>query len=287
MRQALGKGIDALISKVQNNNISEESVQKIPVNDIRPNSRQPRRHFDETALGELAQSIKEHGLLQPIQVTQDEGGGYELIAGERRWRACRTAGLKEIDAIVKKGLTEQQKYGLTLIENIQREDLRAIETALAYRQLMDDFDITQTEIGRKLGKSKSAVSNTLRLLELDEEIQKAIQSGTINEGHARALLSIPDKAKRMEAYEKILTEKFTVRDVEDFAKGFHARRPRTKTSASSRRRTPEVADIEGRLEKHLGTKVEIAPGATPENGKIIIHYYSLDDFDRLTRILKK
>lgn len=287
MRQALGKGIDALISKVQNNNISEETVQKIPVNSIRPNSRQPRRDFDETALGELAQSIKEHGLIQPITVSQDERGGFEIIAGERRWRACRTAGFKEIDAIVKKGLTEHAKLGLTLIENIQREDLNAVETALGYRQLMDEFDISQTEIGKKLGKSKSAVSNTLRLLELDEEIQKAIQSGLLHEGHARALLSIPDKDKRKEAYNKILTDKFSVRDVEDFARGFHARRPRAKTAAAARNKSPEVLDIENRLEKHLGTKVEIAPGASQENGRIIIHYYSLDDFDRLTRILKK
>lgn len=287
MRQALGKGIDALIFKVQNNNISEETVQKIPVSSIKPNRRQPRRDFDDNALAELAQSIKEHGLLQPINVFQNEDGGYEIIAGERRWRACRTAGLKEIEAIVKRDLTEQQKFGLTLIENIQREDLNAIETALAYRHLMDDFSISQTEIGKKLGKSKSAVSNTLRLLELDEEMQKAIQGGLLHEGHARALLSIPDRDKRKEAYHKILTDKFSVRDVEDFARGFHARRPRVKTAAAARHKSPEVLDIESRLEKHLGTKVEIAPGATQENGKIIVHYYSLDDFDRITRILKK
>jgi len=141
------------------------------------------------------------------------------------------------------------------------------------------------KIGKKVGKSKSAVSNTLRLLELDEEIQKAILGGAINEGCARALLSIPDKDKRKEAYQKILTEKFTVRDVENFARGFHARRPRTK--AAGKHKSPEVLDIQDRLEKHLGTKVEIAPGASPENGKIVIHYYTLDDFDRITRILKK
>lgn len=286
MRQALGKGIDALFTKVQNNNFSEETVQKIPVASIRPNRWQPRHDFDETALAELAHSIKEHGLLQPINVFQDSDGGFEIIAGERRWRACKAAGLKEIDAIVKKGLTDHQKYGLTLIENIQREDLNAIETARGYKHLMDEFDVSQTEIGKKLGKSKSAVSNTLRLLELDDEMQKAIQSGALKEGHARALLAIPDRDRRKEAYHKILTDKSSVRDVEDFARGFHARRPRAKTAAA-RHKSPEVLDIESRLEKHLGTKLEIVPGASQQNGKIIIHYYSLDDFDRITRILKK
>ncbi|MBI4801695.1 MAG: ParB/RepB/Spo0J family partition protein [Elusimicrobia bacterium] len=288
MRQALGKGIDALISKVQNNNISQETVHRIPVNSIRPNRFQPRQDFNETSLAELAQSIKEHGLLQPITVSQDDDGpGFELIAGERRWRACKAAGLKEVDSIVKKGLSEQQKFGLSLIENIQRKDLNAIEAALAYRQLMDEFSISQTEIARKLGKSKSAVSNTLRLLELDDEIQKGLQGGAIHEGHARALLSIPDRDKRKEAYEKILTEKRSVREIEDYARGFHARRPRAKTAGDRKRKSPEVLELEARLEKHLGARVEIIPGAAPENGKIIIHYYSLDDFDRIARILKK
>ena len=288
MRQALGKGIDALISKVQKNDISLELVQKIPIDSIRPNRFQPRQNFDETSLAELVQSIKEHGLLQPITVWQDgDGSGFELIAGERRWRACRAAGLKEVDSIVKKDLSEQQKFGLSLIENIQREDLNAIEAALAYRHLMDDFLISQTDIAKKLGKSKSAVSNTLRLLELEDDIQKGIRSGVISEGHARALISIPDREKRKEAYAKILTEKISVREIEIYARDFHARRPRAKTARDRRHKSPEVLDIENRLEKHLGTKVEITPGAAPENGRITIHYYSLDDFDRITRILKK
>jgi len=287
MRQALGKGIDALISKVQNNDISHDMVQKIPINSIRPNRWQPRKAFDETTLAELVQSIKEHGLLQPISVWKDADGSFELIAGERRWRACKAAGLKEVEAIIKKDLTDQQKFGLSLIENIQREDLNAIDHALAYRQLMDEFSISQTDIAKKLGKSKSAVSNTLRLLELEEDIQKGIQTGAITEGHARALISIPDKAKRKEAYGRILTEKISVREIEAYAQNFHARRPRAGTSSGGRRRSPEIAEMEARLEKLLGTKVSVVPGTAPENGKITIHYYSLDDFDRITRILKK
>jgi ParB family chromosome partitioning protein len=152
---------------------------------------------------------------------------------------------------------------------------------------MDEFSVSQTDIARKLGKSKSAVSNTLRLLELDEEIRKGIQSGAINEGHARALLSIPDKGKRRDAYQRILTEKMSVRDIEAYAQNFHARRPRTKSQSSGHRKTPEITDMETRMEKHLGTKVDIMQGSAPENGKITIHYYSLDDFDRITRLLKK
>lgn len=287
MRQALGKGIDALISKVQNNDISHDTVRKIPIDTVRPNRWQPRKAFDEAAMAELVQSIKEHGLLQPISVWMDADGAFELIAGERRWRACKAAGLKEVEAIVKKDLTDQQKFGLSLIENIQREDLNAIDHALAYKQLMEEFSISQTDIAKKLGKSKSAVSNTLRLLELEEYIQKGIQAGLIKEGHARALISIPDRSKRREAYERILTDKASVREIEAYSQNFHERRPRARAAGESRRKSPEIADLEARLEKHLGTKVEIAPGSAPENGKIIIHYYSLDDFDRVTRILKK
>jgi len=287
MRQALGKGIDALISKVQNNDISHDVVRKIPIGSVRPNRWQPRKAFDETAMAELVQSIKEHGLLQPISVWADPDGAFELIAGERRWRACKAAGFKEVEAIVKRDLTDQQKFGLALIENIQREDLSAIDHALAYKQLMAEFSISQTEMAKKLGKSKSAVSNTLRLLELEEDIQKGIQTGAIDQGHARALLSIPDKGKRREAYERILTEKLSVREIEAYAQNFHERRPRVKTSAGGKHKTPEVRDMEARLEKHLGTKVEITPGSAPENGKITVHYYSLDDFERITRILKK
>ena len=287
MRQALGKGIDALISKVHSNDISHDSVQKIPVDAVRPNRWQPRKTFTAAALAELSQSIREHGLLQPITVWQDADGAFELIAGERRWRACKAAGLKTVEAIVKKDLTDQEKLGLSLIENIQREDLNAIEQALAYKQLMDEFSVSQTDIAKKLGKSKSAVSNTLRLLELEEDIRRGIQSGAIKEGHARSLLSIPDKARRREAYERILTEKISVREIEAYAQNFHARRPRAKPASGVRRKSPEIAEIETRLERHLGTKVDIAPGSAPENGKITIHYYSLDDFDRITRILKR
>jgi len=289
MRKALGRGIDSLITKVQNNDISGDIVQKIPLGKIRPNRYQPRRNFDESALAELSESIRNRGLLQPISVWKDQNDDhYELIAGERRLRASKLAGLAEIDAIVKKDLNDEQKLGLSLIENIQREDLNAIDTALAYKQLMDKFEVSQSEIAERVHKSRAAVSNTLRLLELDEDIRQGIQSGAIKEGHARALISIPDSARRREAFQRIMAEKLSVRDVETFAQTFHADRPRTQRAPrAGSRKTPETAELESSLEKTLGTKVEILPGAGPQNGKIVIHFYSLDDLDRVTRILRK
>ncbi len=289
MRKALGRGIDSLITKVQNNDISGDMVQKIPVSKIRPNRYQPRRNFDEASLEELSRSIKERGLLQPISVWKDQGDDhFELIAGERRLRASKLAGIAEIDAIVKKDLDDEQKLGLSLIENIQREDLNAIDTALAYRQLMDNFGVSQTDIAERVHKSRVAVSNTLRLLELDEDIRQGIQAGAIKEGHARALLSIPDSARRREFYQRIVAEGLSVRDVEAFAQGFHAQKPRAhKAPRAGSRRTPEVAELESSLEKTLGTKVEVCPGPGPQNGKIIVHYFSLDDLDRVTQIIRK
>ena len=215
VRQALGKGLDALIKQTQE--ISEMTTQeaqqaapagttvsKIAVNKIVPNRFQPRRVFDEEKLQELAQSIKEHGLTQPIVVVYDAGlDKYEIVVGERRFRATQLAGLTEIDAIVHKHLGDQEMCALALIENIQREDLNPIETALGYRNLMSKFYITQTDLASYCGKSKAAVSNALRLLELEPAIQEALQAGTISEGHGRALLMVTDPAKRDMLFKKM------------------------------------------------------------------------------------
>jgi ParB family chromosome partitioning protein len=289
MRKALGRGIDSLITKVQDNDISGDMVQRIPVSKISANPYQPRRVFDEEKLTELAESIKTGGLLQPISVWKNnDDGQYTVLAGERRLRACRIAGLEEIEAIVRKGLDDEQKLGLSLIENIQREDLNAVDTAMAYRQLMDNFSVSQADIAKRVGKSRTTVSNTLRLLELDADIRQGVQAGSIDEGHARALISIPDSSKRREFYQRIISEKLSVRDVENFAQAFHADKPRVRRAPrAGSRRTPEVAEMESDLEKTLGTKVEVCPGSGPQNGKIVIHYFSLDDLDRVTRILRK
>jgi len=285
MRKALGKGIDALINRIEENNINNEVVEKIPLDKIIPNSLQPRQNFDEESLKELAISIKKHGLAQPIVVNKKDNGYYEIIAGERRFRACKILGLKEIDAIVKKSIDDEKKLALALIENLQREDLNPIEQAMAYKKLMSEYNMNQTEIAEYCGKSKYAISNTLRLLELDEEIIESIKKGIITEGHARALLSIPDKDERNRLYLRIISEKLTVRDIEAYSKKFHI--SKSKAPRKILHKSPEVIAAQDEMEKHLGTKVEIYPGNTPQSGKIIIHYYSLEDFDRIFSKLKQ
>lgn len=287
MRQALGKGIDALISKVNSDEAKKEALQKISINKIKPNRYQPRKIFKDESLEELAQSIKKDGLIQPITVCSVGNGSYELIAGERRWRASKLAGVKQIDAIVRKNLSNEQNLALSLIENLQREDLNAIDEGLGYKRLMEEFNVNQSEIAKYCNKSKSAVSNTLRLLDLDDDIKKAVQSELISEGHARALLSIGDAAKRKEAYYLIISDKWSVREVENYVRNNSPKRENKKSKVSKINKTPEIIEYESNLEKYLGTKVEIQSGDSPESGKIIIKYCSLDDFDRIYNILSK
>ncbi|MCK5106815.1 MAG: ParB/RepB/Spo0J family partition protein [Elusimicrobiales bacterium] len=287
MRQALGKGIDALISKVNSDEAKKEALQKISINKIKPNRYQPRKIFKDESLEELAQSIKKDGLIQPITVCSVGNGSYELIAGERRWRASKLAGVKQIDAIVRKNLSNEQNLALSLIENLQREDLNAIDEGLGYKRLMEEFNVNQSEIAKYCNKSKSAVSNTLRLLDLDDDIKKAVQSELISEGHARALLSIGDAAKRKEAYHLIISDKWSVREVENYVRNNSPKRENKKSKVSKINKTPEIIEYESNLEKYLGTKVEIQSGDSPESGKIIIKYCSLDDFDRIYNILSK
>ena len=200
------------------------------------------------------------------------------------------AGLKEIDAIVKENLSDDKKLELALIENIQREDLNAIDTAMAYRQLIDHFGISQAEISRTVGKSRAAISNTLRLMELEENIRSAVRSGLISEGHARALLSIPDRQKRQEIFQRIISERMSVREAEAIAQNYHYELPADAVPNVEKRflpKSPEIIDIQSVLSRHFGSKVEIKPGANGKKGKIVISYYSLDDFERITSILQK
>ena len=287
MRQALGKGIDALISSVNKNEAKKETFQKISVNKIKPNNYQPRQVFNDESLEELAQSIKKHGLTQPIVVYRVDDGSYELIAGERRLRASKLAGIGQIDAIVRKNISNEQKLALSMIENLQRENLNVIDEGLSYKRFIKDFNIKQSEIAEYFGKSKSAVSNILRLLDLDDDIKKAVQSGLIKEGHARALISIGDTAKRKQAYQLIVSNKWSVREIENYARNYSPKRQNKKNKVLKANKTPEIIGLESNLEKHLGTKVEIHSGDSPENGKIIIKYCSLDDFDRIYSILAK
>ena len=294
-RQALGKGLDALIKQTQeiSNMTTEELTQtapqsgvyvsKIAVNKIVPNRFQPRRVFDEEKLQELAQSIKEHGLTQPIVVVYDAGlDKYEIVVGERRFRATQLAGIEEIDAIVHKHLGDQEMCALALIENIQREDLNPIETALGYRNLMSKFSITQSNLASYCGKSKAAVSNALRLLELEPEIQEALQNGTITEGHGRALLMVANPTQREALFKKMAASKMSVRQAEDAARALLF--PSKK--AGKEAKPVEVASFESELQSALGTKVEVKYGRNMKKGTLIIHYHSLDELDNIASRLK-
>ncbi len=294
VRQALGKGLDALIKQTQE--ISEMTTQqvavvapagmtvsKIAVSKIVPNRFQPRRVFDEGKLQELAQSIKEHGLTQPIVVVYDAGlDKYEIVVGERRFRATQLAGLTEIDAIVHKHLGDQEMCALALIENIQREDLNPIETALGYRNLMNKFYITQTDLASYCGKSKAAISNALRLLELEPAIQDALQAGTISEGHGRALLMVTDPAKRNTLFKKMNNSKMSVRQAEDAARALMF--PTKK--ANKKAKSADIASFENDLQAALGTKVEVKCGKNMKKGTLVIHYHSLDELDNIASRLK-
>jgi len=277
-KKALGRGIDAIISRVNNDLPAGEFIVKIPIDDIIPNRFQPRQNFDDESIKELAQSIKESGLTQPIIVTKINENKYEIIAGERRYRACKQLGWKEIDAIIKSNINDNKKIILSFIENIQREDLNPIEKATAYSKMIE-MGISQNEIADYCGKSNGSISNTLRLLELDPEIIEGIKNNLITEGHARALLQIPDIEERKRAYQKIIVEKLTVRDIERYSKEFYTT-PKKQRKTKTAHKTPDIIEMEKYLESRLGTKVEIRP-ESETSGKIIINYFSLDDFERI------
>lgn len=298
MRKALGRGLAALIPtaepQMQTPVPQEQPVPGpviVPIEKIRANRYQPRKNFDKEKLAELAASIKEHGLAQPIIVSPDgQNGGYELIAGERRLRACEIAGLKEVEVVVRHGHTDKQRLAISLVENLQREDLNAIEAALGYLRLMKEFQISQTELTKVVGKSKSAISNTLRLLDLPDNIQRAIHDGDITEGHARAILMVAGDAKKQELFKRVLENGLSVRDTEDLARlaaGMHQDQESNKKILKKSDKSADIRAIETALQHHIGTKVEIRTQKDPSKGLIAIHYYSLSDFDKLVNLLKK
>ncbi|MGB2578361.1 ParB family chromosome partitioning protein [Elusimicrobium simillimum] len=287
-RQALGKGLDALLKQTKDvladkqPATSGNSVQKIPLANIVPNRYQPRRTFKEEALQELAQSIKEHGLTQPIVVVYDAGlDKYEIVVGERRFRATKLAGLSEIEAIVHTTLTDKEMSALALIENIQREDLNPIETALGYKNLIQKFMVSQTDLASYCGKSKAAISNSLRLLDLNKDMQKGLEEGIITEGHGRALLMVADAKKRDILFAKLKSGKFSVRQAEQLARDINTPKP-----VKDVKRPVEVADFESGLQKTLGTKVEVKYGSKMSKGTLVIHYNSIDQLENIAERLR-
>lgn len=278
-KKRLGKGLQALIPSVEDEN---QGVTEININRILPNPHQPRRDFDDEKLEELAASIREHGVIQPI-IVRENGDMYELVAGERRWRAAKKLGHTTIPAIIKE-YTDGEVMEIALIENLQREDLNPIEEAAAYKQLMEEFGLTQDELSKKIGKSRSLIANSIRLLNLPAEIQELLEKGAITTGHARSLLSLDDKGMQMELARRIIEEGLTVRDIERIVKKAVVEKDK-KTKKAPETKDPLLLDIEERLKMVLGTQVRIKNGRN--KGKIEIEYYSGEDLERIIEIFLK
>ena len=273
-RKALGKGLSALIPEREK--APAERIIHIDVNSIRANRFQPREEIDEEGLRELIASIQEKGVIQPVLV-REVGSGYEVIAGERRLRAARALGISEIPALVRKA-SDTESLQLSLIENLQREGLNPIEEARAYQRLVNEFGLTQEEIAQAVGKDRSSIANTIRLLGLPDKVQGALRQSRISMGHARAILSLDKAEDRIRLCERIVKEGLSVRRAEVIAS-------RRKRSPRSRPRDQHIIDIEEELQRLLGTRVRIIHGK--KRGRIQIEYYSPDDLERLLGLLRK
>ena len=262
----LGRGLGALIPR------AAVGLRDIPVDSILPNPLQPRTQFDEQELEDLAQSIREHGLLQPVLVSQRRDGTFQLITGERRWRAAQLAGMPSVPAMVKEA-TPQASLEMALVENIQRRDLNPLEEAHAFRQLIDEHGLTQEKLGQRIGKSRVAVTNTLRLLQLPEPVHEALASGSITEGHARAILMANGETQRLLLLERVLADRLSVRDTEALAREMNA--PSARTHAAEAVTDPDVERLEDAFRQALGTRVRLLKGR--RGGRLVIHFFSDDE----------
>ena len=282
--RGLGKGLGALLGDIESvEPVDGDSVIELRITDIEPNKNQPRKVFDEEKLQTLADSIKMHGVIQPIIVKDLQNGYYQIIAGERRWRASRIAGLKQIPAIVRDydHLTTME---IALIENLQREDLNPIEEALGYKALLEQFDMTQEKVSEKVSKSRSAIANSLRLLALPQSVQDLITDGSITSGHARAILSVESEELRELLAAKIISQSLNVRQAEALAKNISTQ---SETEVAPKPKTEldhQISNIQKRISETLGTKVKISDG--PKKGKIEIEYYGSADLSRVLDLLK-
>ena len=286
-RKALGKGINALIPDFEMGvpeTTDEGMVQsrELLIEEISPNRFQPRNYFDDEKLEELVASIRENGILQPV-VVQKADSGYELVVGERRWRASKKAGLKKIPAVIRE-VSDAQALELAIIENIHRQDLNPIEEAEAYARLADDFALTQEMIANKVGKSRAAVANTLRLLKLSRNIKEHLISGKLSMGHARALLGLDNAGQAQALCKEIFKEDLTVRQTENRVNKLKQPAPK-KLASPAAKKNIFIKDLEKELERKLGTKVEINPKKT--GGKLVVTYYSDDDLERIQGLIGK
>ncbi|NHN32270.1 ParB/RepB/Spo0J family partition protein [Paenibacillus agricola] len=280
MSKRLGKGLDALLPALSIND--DDKVMEIPLSQLRPSPYQPRRNFNDDSIKELAASIKEHGVIQPI-IVRSVLKGYEIIAGERRFRASQVCGLATISAVIKK-FTDQQVMEIALIENLQREDLNALEIAIAYQALIDQFSLTQEELSVKVGKSRSHIANFLRLLQLPEEVKQYVSRGTLSMGHAKAIIGLKDAKIIRTLAEKAIKEQWSVRELEEEVKRLEDKPESTKAKAKSKKSDPYINELEENLREMYRTTVKIKNNNN--KGKIELLYYSKDDLDRLLQILQ-
>ena len=287
-KSAMGRGLGALLSSDGIPENKRDSVVELKINDISPNDGQPRKNFDDEKLNSLASSIEENGIIQPI-IVQKKGDGYRIVAGERRWRAARIAGLSVMPAIVR-DLTDRQTMEQALIENIQREDLNPIEEAMAIQNLLKTHKLTQDQLAKKLGKGRSSIANTLRILELDESLQEFVSRGDLSEGHAKVILAVKDKEDQRKVADYIMTRDLNVRQAEVFVKKFldaqNAPDKKKVIEAPDIRFALSLKEVETKFKKALGAKTKIKVlDNTSGRGRIVIDYKDYEDLDRLTELL--
>lgn len=287
-KRALGKGLGAMLSVEGIPASSGDSVVELKINDISPNEGQPRKNFDDTSLQELASSISESGVIQPI-IVQKKNGGYRIVAGERRWRAARIAGLTVIPAIVRE-LSDRETMVQALLENLQREDLNPIEEAYAMQNLLKTHKLTQEQLAKKLGKPRATIANTMRLVNLDDSLQEYIRRGDLSEGHAKVILSLKDKEDQKMAAEMILQKEMNVRQAEIYVKKILEAKENPEAPKAvelpDERISLSVKEVETKLKKQLGSRVKLKlTDRSVGKGKIVIEYKDYDDLDRLISIL--
>lgn len=278
----LGKGLGALIPE----NVEpekRESIHMLSINEIKPNKKQPRKNFEEDKILQLKQSIEEHGIIQPLVLKKDKNG-YIIIAGERRWRAAKEAGIKEVPVVIMDNLEDREVLELSLIENIQREDLNPIEEALAYKSLINDFNLTQQELSHRIGKSRVAITNCMRLLNLDERVQEYIIDKVISEGHGRAILALENGDEQYRISQQIIDEELSVRETERLIKNINESKLKEKKD-KVKETNPFYNDLQETLQNYFGTKV-ILNAKGKDKGKLEIEYYSKEDLNRIIELLK-
>ena len=282
--KGLGRGIDALFQESKEEQQPDEQVVELEISEIRPNPYQPRKTFNEEALEELAKSIKKSGVFQPIIVRKSSVKGYEIIAGERRYRASKLAKKTEIPAIIRE-FNEEQMMEVAVLENLQREDLTPLEEAEAYNTLMEKLNLTQTQVSERLGKSRPYIANYLRLLGLPGKVKLMLQDGSLSMGQARTLLAVKDEQKLIELAEKTVKEGLTVRQLEQLVAQINGKKPK-KAKKQPNPYEPYIKQTENLLQEKFGTKVAVKSNAKSGKGKIEIDYLSIDDFNRIMDILK-